>query len=553
MGYGQYRYWRIRFVTTQGAPSPRIARIQFKNAPSGVDWTIQNWGVSDTGYQDTNSNNAADSSTATNWITGQSTITNAWVGARIYGGPAQIQEIVITATNDANFAGAPSAFWVEGSNDTDGALPTNWVRLAYCAAATWTIGSSQTFDFYAVQPTDTARITRVSAETAYSAARTLLLSSVNAEALQKPSGTNLRLSTVKAMVLLSNANANASGQLLTDTASIVAGAATGGSSTPGQTLADTVSIIDGSASGTVGRIDASASGGTVTDAASVVAGTPSVSVSANGGTFTDAASILGGNATGQANVNGDLISVAPSVVAGAATGQANVSGVLIASVISVLPGDVSASETLNGAIITGTVSVIAGIAVGGIEAPGGTVSASASIIPGTASVSVLIPAATLVAAASIIPGVPNVSSATPTRVITATFGAIAGIASGGATSNGDLLEIVATVADVGAASGGGHAPGWTLNTEVSFFAGGLSVSSEATGDLIDVAVSFIPGIGLFLIGYYGDVMFVSHEARDMTVLSELRAMSVPLEGRNLTVPLDHDKASVPPRIKGVVT
>lgn len=453
----QQRYWRIRFVGTQdAAKSPRIARIRFDGNTTD-DWTINDWGVSDTGYRDANSNNAADTDPATNWISGTSA-PNSWVGARIYGGPAQIKTIDVQATNDANFGGAPSAFWVEGSNDPDGALPVNWQRLAYCACGTWTQGSTQSFVFTGTSTADTADITRVAAEFGYSAARTALLSTVSAEVLQKPSGVKTRLSALTTQVLIQNVN-NATGngvtipvaQTLLSGAVHISGIATssttdavvyggdpvtsngdpvvlsmagtaatslipGYATAPGyvtasgSTLVATRSIIPGAASNFTGT-NATANGDVVVATRSLIAGTASAQNGAVGGTLVATHSLIAGTATGAWDL-GQTIVNAYSVLSGNAQGSANVGGDTVTETFLLLNPTEAGAAAISGDRVTETFSFTPGAATGEKNAsvPAQNLGTTCSIVAGLVTTSSSVSGQTLVETDTFISGGAVISS-----------------------------------------------------------------------------------------------------------------------------------------------
>jgi hypothetical protein len=605
MAYGQYRFWRIRFITTQGAVTPRIARIRFYgNSGAADDWTIPTIGVSDTGKADANSNNAADTSTATNWITGQSAVTDAWVGARIYGGPAQIKEIGITATNDVNFAGAPSAFWVEGSNDDDTvAVPANWVRLAYVGAATWTQGSTQTFAYTVVSPTDTAKISRVAADVAYSAARTAKLSAVETEVLQKPSGVNTRLSAVPTQVLITNINSpSTSAALLTATTSIISGVVhINGIATSSTTDSVTYSgdpvtyngdpvIIGMAGTATTSLIpgvgsasnpgDASATGATVTATCSLIPGAGAALNGANGATLVTTCSLIPGTATGVWNLGQTLVVGQSVFLAGNGSGTANASGGLVTETFTIIPGGETGTASIGGSLVTMGYSLIAGAATGQKNAAvsGVTLTETCTLIAGLVTTTANVQGQMLVETETFIPGGAVINSTargnilpfTPSilrgsvTVDTEVLGKVIhvdfslpentlGVVTGGANTPADVVPFSYLVELEGTATGTAVARGAVVSFAALVLDGAVSADANIdAGTIFNVSVTLEPGVGFWFIGSPGDVMVDPHSDTRMELLAEMRTFTVSVETRAIIVPHEERAMALSPRLKKVI-
>lgn len=167
-----------------------------------------------------------------------------------------------------------------------------------------------------------------------------------------------------------SASATASGQTLTATASLIAGAATGqvNATASGQTLTATTSLNAGTATG---QSNATASGQTLAATASLIAGSASA---ANAGT-----------------ANGATVNATTTMIAGAASGQANATaaGVTVTAVASLIAGSATAANggTAAGATVQASTSLIPGSATGTAAgtAAGATLAAAASLIAGAAS------------------------------------------------------------------------------------------------------------------------------------------------------------------------
>lgn len=150
-----------------------------------------------------------------------------------------------------------------------------------------------------------------------------------------------------------------SGQTLTATASLIAGAVTGAASVSGQTLTAATSLIAGAAS-TAGSV--SVAGQTLTTAASLIAGAVTGAAAVAGQTLTASASLVVGAATGAASVTGQVLTATGSLIAGAVTGAASVSGQVLTATTSLIAGAVSGGTvTVAGQILTVTATLISGM------------------------------------------------------------------------------------------------------------------------------------------------------------------------------------------------
>lgn len=109
---------------------------------------------------------------------------------------------------------------------------------------------------------------------------------------------------------------NASGSVITVTASVISGVATGGATTGAQTVTGSVTIISGAATANAG-----AGGQTITATASVIPGAATGAATAGGQTVSGNVTIIAGAATGEAGASGALLIATASIIAGVATGE----------------------------------------------------------------------------------------------------------------------------------------------------------------------------------------------------------------------------------------
>lgn len=143
----QYANYRALITATQSGGTPSGAEFQLRavsggaNVASSVSWHSQalNFVSGNEAYK------AFDGNAATFWLDTTAPGTR-WLGTALNRALAVV-EITWQARNDANFAQAPSAFKLQGSNDG-----TAWVDVASFTAGTWTTGQTQTFSLVRQQP-----------------------------------------------------------------------------------------------------------------------------------------------------------------------------------------------------------------------------------------------------------------------------------------------------------------------------------------------------------------------------------------------------------------
>jgi hypothetical protein len=155
-----------------------------------------------------------------------------------------------------------------------------------------------------------------------------------------------------------------------------------------------------------GGTPGNASGSTVSETLSLIAGAAAGDGAASGATLSETLALIAGSATGAANASGTTISETLSLISGAATGAANASGATLSETLSLVPGAATGAAAASGATVAETISLIAGSAVVNQDgnAPGATVSVAYSFIPGTATGAANVSGATISVAYSLVPG-----------------------------------------------------------------------------------------------------------------------------------------------------
>jgi hypothetical protein len=298
---------------------------------------------------------------------------------------------------------------------------------------------------------------------------------------------------------LATGAAVAAGATITETASLLAGAASaGGAGTAsGVTVSLAASLLAGTATGAAAR-----AGVTVTEATSLLAGSASAAITAPGATVTAATSFIAGAKSGAAVASGATVAESASLFAGAAFGP---------GALPAVAPPVRASFDQTGAFWDSTtttfdaestrvlpvarVSLIAGAAVGGIGAvPGVTLTAAFTLIPGSAA---------------------STTEAVPGKTLTAAHSFIAGAAAGNTASSAagaTITTVTALVAGAAIGSGGTQAavappPRRTFDrTNVRWDLTSVTFDEESSGVLPQASYILVPGAAVVGNGAQGAIL-----------------------------------------------
>lgn len=344
-----------------------------------------------------------------------------------------------------------------------------------------------------------------------------------------------------AAALAEPGSGSAGGVLLTATASLIPGAATGqrGGNAAGVTVSCVSALLPGAA---IGVKNASAPTASIGAEASLIPGGASGqrNASAAGRTFSASSTMLQGAATGVINETstgqGAILTAVASIVAGEAAGTSGgtAEGAVISAVAALVPGAATADGAAPGAVFGLAASLDPGSATSerNAEAPGAILHVAALLIRGSATAGSggVAPGALLVASAQLVRGLASgtrsgIGSAAilvaaaqllaapahggsggtaPAALVQAVSTLIPG--SAGATSNGTaagkLWQVVAHLLGGGAASGtappvqpGDSAPGMTRVVIAAFVPGGAAGQRNATAPaaVVAAAASLIRG------------------------------------------------------------
>jgi len=177
-------------------------------------------------------------------------------------------------------------------------------------------------------------------------------------------------------------DATGNGGTVTETLSVVAGAASAASSAGAATLTVTLSLTAGVASA-----EQFANGATVVETLSLIAGAWAANAATSADLVTQTLSVLSGGATADSEVAGQTVPFSFSIIGGTAESGATAEGDLLTTTSSFLAGDVEAGSTVGGAILPMALSLVAGSASGAIDATatGDLFILTSSLLAGTAA------------------------------------------------------------------------------------------------------------------------------------------------------------------------
>lgn len=213
----------------------------------------------------------------------------------------------------------------------------------------------------------------------------------------------LHLDNFSADTLTGGSPGNASGDTVTETSSIIAGAATGAAAAAGQTLALTTSITGGAATGA-----AQAPSTTVSASGSLLAGMATGAADASGQTITGTFDLILGRASagGSGTAPGATLQLDASLQPGVASGDAEAPAALVSTALNLVPAVATGDALAIGQLLTSTADFIPGgvIAGGTGTAAGATVQDTSTLLPGAASGAAAASDIIVFQTASIVPG-----------------------------------------------------------------------------------------------------------------------------------------------------